>query len=112
VSVDGRQKRFGHDLEREFAWLFEKYDARIVPVKRYKRVLDYVVANAAVGDLLFKFVRGHGDFHAMVAPSHSPDDWLEFGRAIDLARDAELSQKPFVPMSDFQGLFESPYRER
>jgi hypothetical protein len=52
-------------------------------------------------------VRGNGDFHVNVAPSHSPNDWLEFGKAIDLARNAEQPRKPPVLMSDFQRVFEA-----
>jgi len=106
-TFKGRQRRFERDLQKEYSWIFEKFDARIVPKKRYRQVLDYVEATVAVGDLLFEFVRGHADFHVNVAPSHSPNDWLEFGQAIDLARDAELTQKPPIQMSDFQRLFEA-----
>jgi hypothetical protein len=103
----GRQKRFERDLQKEYSWLFEKFDGRIVPQKRYRQVLDYVVATVAVGGLLFQFVRGNGDFHVNVALSHSPNDWLEFGQAIDFACDAERTQTPTMQMSDFQRLFEA-----
>jgi hypothetical protein len=83
-TFKGRQKRFERDLQKEYSWLFEKFDGRIVPQKRYRQVLDYVEATVAVGDLLFEFVRGRGDFHVNVAPSHSPNDWLEFGRRLIL----------------------------
>ena len=102
----GRQRRFERDLQKEYSWIFEKYDGRIVPKKRYMQVLDYVTATVAVGDLLFEFVRGHGDFHVNVAPSHSPNDCFEFGHAIDLACDADRTRKPPIQMSDFQRLFE------
>ena len=103
----GRQTRFERDLQKEFSWLFEKFNARIVPMKRYRQVLDYVVATVAVGDLLFKFVRGGGDFHVRVAPSHSPDDWLDFGQAIDFACDADRTQTTRIRIADFQRLFEA-----
>src|SRR5215469_5364526 len=103
----GRQRRFERDLQKEFSWLFEKFNGRIVPEKRYRQVLDYVVATVAVGDLLLKFVRGHGDFHVNVAPAHSPDDWLDFGQAIDFACDADRTQTTEIRISDFQRLFEA-----
>ena len=106
-TFNGRQRRFERDLQNEYSWIFEKYDGRIVPKKRYRQVLDYVEATVAVSDLLLEFVRGHGDFHLNVAPAHSPDDWLEFGQAIDLARNAELSPRPPIEMSNFQRLFEA-----
>ena len=76
-------------------------------MKRYRQVFDYVVANVAVGDLLLKFVRGDGDFHVNVAPSHSPDDWLDFGQAIDLARGVQPMRNPPIQMSEFRRLFEA-----
>ena len=103
----GRQRRFERELQKEFSWLFEKFNGRIVREKRYRQVLDYVVATVAVGDLLFKFVRGGGDFHVRVAPSHSPDDWLDFGQAIDFACDADRTQTTKIQISDFQRLFEA-----
>ena len=106
-TFKGRQARFERDLQKEYSWLFEKFDGRIVPKKRYRQVLDYVEATVAVGDLLFEFVRGHGDFHVNVAPSHSPNDWLEFGQAIDLACHADRARTPTMRMSDFQRLFEA-----
>jgi hypothetical protein len=106
-TFKGRQRRFEQYLQKEYPWIFEKFDARIVPKKRYKQVLDYVEATVAVDDLFFGFVRGRGDFHVNVAPSHSPNDWLEFGQAIDLARNGELTRKAPVQMSDFQRMFEA-----
>jgi len=108
-TFKGRQRRFERYLQKEYSWIFENFDACIVPKMRYRRVLDYVEATVAVGDLLFGFVRGHGDFHVNVAPSHSPNDWLEFGQAIDLARDGELTRKPPIQMSDFQRMFEANF---
>lgn len=107
VLFASRQKRFEGDIQKEYAWLFKDFAGHIVPKKRYMQVLDYLEATVAVDDLLFEFVRGNGDFHVNVAPSHFPNDWLEFGRAIDLARNAEQSPKPPVQMSDFQRLFEA-----
>jgi len=50
-----------------------------------------------------------GDLHfrVNVAPSHSPRDSLEFGQAIELAHNADLTRKPPIHMSDFQRPFEA-----
>src|SRR5882762_2081361 len=67
-TFKGRQSRFEYEIQKEYSWLFEKYDARIVPMKRYQQVLDYVVAKVALGDLLFQFVKGNGEFRVNIAP--------------------------------------------
>ncbi len=48
-------------------------------MKRYRQVLDYVVATVSVGDLLLQFVKGGGDFRVCLAPAHAPHDWYDFG---------------------------------
>jgi hypothetical protein len=108
-TFKGRQARFERDVLREYSWIFEKYDARIIPTNRYRQVLDYVVATVAVGNLRFRFVRGMGYFHVTVAPAHMPHDSYHFGLAVELARDSEpisgFSRQ--YRMSEFRQLFES-----
>jgi hypothetical protein len=108
-TFKGRQTRFERDILKEHTWIFEKYNARILPTKRYRQVLDYVVATGAVGDLLLGFVRGHDDYHVTISPSHAPHDVYDFGEAIDLACDKELTRTGTrnYRMSDFQRLFEA-----
>jgi hypothetical protein len=107
-TFKGRQTLFEREIQREYSWIFEKYDARIIPTKQYRQVLDYVVATVAIGDLLFQFVRGLDDFHVTVAPSHAPHDSYYFGEAIDLACDADPTRHGarYYRMSDFRQLFE------
>jgi hypothetical protein len=85
-----RQTRFEHEIQTEYSWLFDEYDARIVPMKRYRRAFDYVMATVAFGDLLFRFVKGRAEFRVDIAPAHAPHDWHDFAEAIDLASHAEL----------------------
>jgi hypothetical protein len=108
-TFTGRQKRIECDIQGEYSWIFEKYDARIVPTKRYRQVLDYAVATVAVRDLLLKFVRGRGEAHVTVAPAHAPHDSYDFGEAIALASDTEPTRNGagYYRMSDFQNLFEA-----
>ena len=105
----GRQTRFENEIQKEYSWLFEKYDARIIPMTRYRQVLDYVVATIAVGGLLLQFVRGNRDFHANVAPAHAPHDWYDFGEALELASDAKATTNGtrHYRMANFRELFES-----
>ena len=107
----GRQTRFEREILRDYSWIFEKYDARIIPTKRYRQVLDYVEATVAVGNLLLKFVRGMGDFHVTVAPAHMPDNLYDFGVAVCLARySGPISGLSWqYRMSDFRQLFESNF---
>jgi small-conductance mechanosensitive channel len=53
-----RQTRFEHEIQTEYSWLFDEYDARIVSMKRYRRAFDYVMATVAFGDLLFRQGKG------------------------------------------------------
>ena len=108
-TFKGRQTRFEHEIQKEYSWLFEKHDARIVPMKRYRQVLDYVVATVAPGDLLLQFVKGNGDFRVNIAPAHAPHDWYDFGEAIDLASDAEQASSGArnYRMANFRQLFEA-----
>jgi SAM-dependent methyltransferase len=41
-TFKGRQTRFERDIQKEYSWVFKKYNARIIPAKRYRQVLDYV----------------------------------------------------------------------
>jgi len=108
-TFKGRQARFEREIQKEYPWLFEKYGARVVPMTRYRQVNDYVVATVQTGDLLFKFVRGMGDFHVVVAPEHSPNDSYDFGEAIDLASESEPTKSSVTHyrMAHFRQLFES-----
>jgi hypothetical protein len=62
LTFTGRQRRFERDVRKEYSWLFEKFDGRIVPQKRYRRVLDYVVATVAVGDCFFNLSEATATF--------------------------------------------------
>jgi hypothetical protein len=107
-TFKGRQSRFEREISRDYSWIFEKYDARIIPTKRHGQVLDYVVATVAVGNLLLKFVQGMGDFHVTVSPAHMPDDSYDFGLAIELARDSgPIGPSRQYRVSEFRPLFES-----
>lgn len=108
-TFKGRQARFERDISKEYSWIFDRYNARIVPMRRYRQVRNYTNMTIAVGDLLVQFTRGHDDFHASVAPAHAPHDWYDFGEAIDLVLDGEPTRKSAknYRMSDFQLLFEA-----
>src|ERR1700694_474890 len=105
----GLQRCLEQDIRKEYSWLFEEYDARIVPMKPHKQVLDCANVTIAVGDLMFQFTRGLYDFHVSVAPAHAPHDWYDLGEAIVLACDAEHTRNGtrHYRMSDFRPLFES-----
>ena len=108
-TAKGLQSRLEQDIRKEYAWLFEEYDARIVPTKPYRQVLDYVAVTTTVGDLLFQFIRGREEFRVSVAPAHAPHDWYDFGEAIALACDDESIRNNVkcYRMSDFRSLFEA-----
>jgi hypothetical protein len=105
----GGWRHLERDLRIDYSWLFEKYGGRVIPMKPYRQVLDYANVTVAVGDLLFQFTRGMGDFHVSVAPAHAPLDWYDFGEAIVLARDTERvgDFSGHYRMSYFQQLFEA-----
>jgi len=104
-TFKGRQSRFEREIRSDYSWLFEKYSARIVPMLRYRQVLDYVVATVSVGDLVLQFVKGGGDFRVCLAPAHAPHDWYDFGEAIDLA--SETLRDTSYRMAGFRPLFEA-----
>jgi len=104
----GRQRRFEQSIQEEYSWLFEKYDARIVPLQRYRQVLDYQSARISIGDLLFKFSTGMGEIHVSVTPAHAPYDVDDFGETIDLAcNSGQKSNARNYRVSNFQKLFEA-----
>jgi len=78
-------------------------------MKQYRQMLDYVVAKVALRDLLFQFVKGNGEFRVDIAPAHAPDDWYDFGEAIDLASDAEGTgtSATHYRMANFRQLLEA-----
>jgi thiosulfate reductase cytochrome b subunit len=106
-----RQTRFEHEIQAEYSWFFDEYDARIVPMKRYRRAFDYVMATVALGDLLLRFVKGRAEFRVDIAPAHAPNDWHDFAEAIDLASDAESvrSGARSYRMANFRQLFEANF---
>jgi hypothetical protein len=107
-TFKGHQDRFESEIREQYSWLFEKYNARIMPRQRYKQVLDYVVATVAIGDLLLDFVRGNGDFRVNVAPAHAPHDWYDFAEAIDLASGNKPGERAtHYRMASFRQLFEA-----
>lgn len=101
-----RQNRFEEEIQARYDWLFEKYGARIVRQKPYRQVFDYVQANVRVDNLTIAFVRGRGEFNVSVAPAHAPDDWYDFGEAIDLASDS-IGRRTFYRTVTFRPLFET-----
>jgi hypothetical protein len=110
-TFKGRQARFEQDIRKEHSWIFEKYGAAIVPMKRYRQVLNYRAATVAVDDLVLQFVKGMEDAHVTVAPAHAPHDWYRLEEAIALAHGDEPSTSTarYYHMSDFQRLFETNF---
>jgi hypothetical protein len=103
----GRRKRLESDTRRDYPWLFQEYQVKVLPAKPYKQVLDYAIVTVAVSDLLLQFARGHGEFQVSVAPAHDPDDWYTFGEALGLASDIGANRESAgnYTMSDFERLF-------
>jgi hypothetical protein len=102
----GGWRRLVRDLQNDDSWLFEKYGARVIPMKPHRQVMDYSSVTLAISDLLVQISRGMGEFRVSIAPAHEPDDWYDLGTAIDLARDSgELSTH--YRSSNFRQLFES-----
>jgi hypothetical protein len=102
----GGWRHLVRDLRIDDSWLFEKYEAKVIPMKPHRQVLDYESVTLAVGNLLVQISRGMGEFHATIAPAHEPDDWYDFGAAIDLAHDSGEFLTHYRS-SNFRQLFES-----
>ena len=93
-TSNGLRKRLEGDIRGDYLWylwLFQEYNAAVLPAKPYKQVLDYANVTVAVGDLLLQFTRGRDEFHVSIAPAHEPDGWYELGEAIDLVSDTSGS---------------------
>ena len=103
-TSNGLRKRLEGDIRGDYLWLFQEYNAAVLPAKPYKQVLDYANVTVAVGDLLLQFRRGRDEFHVSIAPAHEPDGWYELGEAIDLVSDTSGSAGNYT-MSDFERLF-------
>ena len=109
LAQKGSWRRLKNELLKDYAWLFDEYGARVIPMKPHRQVMNYTSVTIAVEDLLFQFVRGMGEFRVNVAPAHAPHDWYDFGDAIILARGFEQAGNPsrYYRMTDFEQLFES-----
>jgi hypothetical protein len=109
LTSNGLRRHLERDIRAEQAWIFEKYNAKLVPeTKRYRHVFDYAELTLAVDPLLLNFVRGRGETRVNVAPAHAPHDWYDFGEAIALACDEPRETPAKVHgMSDFRTLFET-----
>jgi hypothetical protein len=113
LTVKRLQRSLERDIRKEHSWIFEMYDAKIVPNvpsgKRYRQVFDYANVIVAVDDLLLNFVRGREEAYVTIAPAHAPHDWYDFGEAIDLASEAEptSSSQRHYRMAHFRQLFEA-----
>jgi hypothetical protein len=107
LTSKGLRRRFEDDIRTDYPWLFQEYNAVVLPAKPYKQVLDYTNVTVAVRDLLLQFTRGRDEFHVSIAPAHEPDEWYELGEAIDLASDIGATSESVgnYTMSDFERLF-------
>jgi hypothetical protein len=103
----GLRKQLEGDIRKDYPWLFQEYQAFVLPAKPYKQVLDYANVTVAVGELLFQFTRGRDEFRVSIAPAREPDDWYQLGEAIDLASDIGVASDGAEnhTMSDFERLF-------
>ena len=106
-----RQTRFEREIQTEYSWLFDEYNARIMPMKPYRRAFDYVMTTVALGDLLLRFVRGNAEFRVDIAPAHAPNDWNDLAEAIGLpsGADSVRSGARSYRMVNFRHLFETNF---
>jgi len=111
LTSNGLRRRLEREIRQEQSWLFEKYEARIVPkTKSHGQVLDYASVQVHVGNLILNFIRGLGECYVNVAPAHASHDWYRFGEAIELASDKKMgSAARFDRMSEFRSSFETHF---
>jgi len=77
------EENFKKDLQAKVPNLFTKLGGKFVPNDReYPRAFDNVAVSVSVQGIVFRFIRGRGDFTVDVAPESSPGAWREASEVV------------------------------
>jgi hypothetical protein len=81
------EKQLTSEIQQNLPFLFSEYAGIIVPIEsieepvskslQHPRPFDYAVVIVAVNDLLFRFIRGRGEFNIQVTKRCAPKNWGE-----------------------------------
>jgi hypothetical protein len=78
------QDRFAQDVRTHLSFLFTDHAAEVIPNEgvRFPPSFDGAYVTVAAETLLFRFVRGRGDFGVEVASKFAPQNWEDLGLVI------------------------------
>jgi hypothetical protein len=98
--VSRSNQRFGDDVRRHIAFLFDDYGARIIPNgPEPPASFDFALVTLSVGDLIFRFFRGRGDVTMNVASTRAPNDWHELSALLGVM-DLGVQRRAFTDLAD------------
>jgi hypothetical protein len=78
LLVKRSNERFAQEIKDNLQFLFTDHRAEVIPNDREPpAAFDFAMLTIAVGDLLFRFLKGRGDMGVHVAPRRAPNEWHE-----------------------------------
>ena len=79
------QDRFAQDVRTHLSFLFTDHAAQVIPNEgvRFPPGFDGAYVTVAAETLLFRFVRGRGDFGVEVASKFAPKNWEDLGLVVE-----------------------------
>ncbi len=85
------QHQFAQDIRTNLSFLFTDHAAEVIPNEgvRFPPSFDGAYVTVAAETLLFRFVRGRGDFGVLVASSFAPKNWEDLGLVLEAAEAVE-----------------------
>jgi hypothetical protein len=81
------QDRFTQDVRTHLSFLFTDHGAEVIPNEgvRFPPSFDGAYVTVAAETLLFRFVRGRGDFGVEIASKFAPQNWEDLGLVLEAA---------------------------
>ena len=96
--------QFISQIQRDFAFLFTEYAAKIVPNdKEYPPMFDNALVTVVVNVIRFRFVQDRGDQRVDVAPMHAPEAWEELDFVL-MVIDPDGEKPSWVSLGDLAGI--------
>jgi hypothetical protein len=97
-------ERFAQDIHTHLYFLFSEHGAQVLPPaeKDLPQSLDFAIVKVAAEGILFRFVRGRGDFGVEVASQAAPNNFEDLGLvmlAMQPPQDAKEHQAPYYRLA-------------
>jgi hypothetical protein len=95
IVTERRQLEFRKELQSSLEFLFSEHQAKFVQNEGVPEIppFNYVVTTIAVENMLFRFIKGRGEFVVEMAPWDKPSAWQD----VDLVLGSSIEKSSHVP---------------